>query len=146
MNQYFKSNAVLSMFSKNYMELKKRLPIRPSEMGVLNIITQTPGPHTPVLLAELLSVSKPMITAHLAALSKEGYIKKKRSPEDKRVFFILPTEKGKALVALAKEDLDRQLDQLVKEMGQDDFDCLVKLAQKANKIMQKEDFRYGYER
>ncbi|MEE1313354.1 MAG: hypothetical protein UHS41_06395 [Lachnospiraceae bacterium] len=54
MDRYFAVNAVLSMFSKNYMELKKGLPIRPSEMGVLNIITETPGPHTPVILANLL--------------------------------------------------------------------------------------------
>ena len=146
MNPYFKSNAALSMFSKNYMELKKGLPVRPSEMGVLNIITQTPRPHTPVLLAGLLDVSKPMITAHLAALSKAGYIQKQQSPEDKRVYFILPTEKGRTLVERAKADLARQLDQLVKEMGQDDFDHLVELAQKANEIMQKEDFNRGYER
>ena len=46
MDQYFAANAVLSIFCKSYMDLKKELPIRPSEMGVLNIITKTPGPHT----------------------------------------------------------------------------------------------------
>lgn len=71
MDKYFKANAVLSIFSKYYMDLKKGLPIRPSEMGVLNIITETPGPHTPLLLAELLGMSKPMITAHLTDLSKK---------------------------------------------------------------------------
>lgn len=33
MNKYFTDNAILSIFSKNYMELKRGLPIRPSEMG-----------------------------------------------------------------------------------------------------------------
>ena len=112
MDQYFTANAVLSMFSKNYMDLKKGLPIRPSEMAVLNIITQTPDPHTPVLLAELLCVSKPMITAHLAALSKKGYIMKQQSLEDKH------------------------LEQLIKDMGQDEFDHLIRLAAKANKILE----------
>ena len=42
MDKYFHANAVPSIFSKSYMELKKDLPIRPSEMGVLNIITKTP--------------------------------------------------------------------------------------------------------
>lgn len=146
MNKYFMANAALSMFSKNYMGLKKGLPIRPSEMGVLNIITQTQGPHTPVLLAGLLNVSKPMITAHLAALSEKGYIKKERSPEDKRVFFVLPTEKGSALVKDAKADLDRQLGQLEQEMGPDEFNDLVELVRKANEIMQKEGFCNGSER
>ena len=38
MDQYFNANAVFSLFSKKYMDLKKGLPNRPSEMGVLNII------------------------------------------------------------------------------------------------------------
>lgn len=136
MDQYYAANAVLSLFSKNYMDLKKGLPIRPSEMGVLNIITQTPDPHTPVLLAELLGVSKPMITAHLAALTKKGYIKKQPSPDDKRAFYVLPTEKALELVECAKADLDRHLDQLIQGLGQEEFDHLVRLAGQANKILE----------
>ena len=136
MNKYFSANATLSMFSKYYMELKRGLPIRPSEMGVLNIITETPGPHTPVLLAELLGVSKPMITAHLANLTKRGYIEKEQSLEDKRVFYILPTEQALALVESAKTDLNQHIERLIQEMGQDEFDNLVRLAEKANKILE----------
>ena len=33
MDKYFAANAVLSIFGKSYAELKKDLPIRPSEMG-----------------------------------------------------------------------------------------------------------------
>lgn len=51
-------------FLKELYGIEKELPIRPSEMGVLNIITEIEGPHTPIMLAELLGVSKPMITAH----------------------------------------------------------------------------------
>ena len=138
MNKYFSANAALSMFSKYYMELKKGLPIRPSEMGVLNIIAETPGPHTPVLLAELLGVSKPMITAHLTDLAKKGYIEKKQSLEDKRVFNVLPTEKALALVESAQTDLHQHLERFVQEMGEDEFDHLVRLAQKANKILEAE--------
>lgn len=138
MNKYLSANAVLSMFSKYYMELKKDLPIRPSEMGVLNIIAETPGPHTPLLLAGLLGVSKPMITAHLTDLAKKGYIEKKQSPEDKRFFYVLPTEKALALVESAKTDLNQHLERLVQEMGQEEFDHLVRLARKANKILEME--------
>ena len=105
MDKYFTANAVLSVFGKSYGELKKDLPIRPSEMGVLNIITGMPGPHTPMMLAGALKVSKPMITAHLTSLTNKGYITKQPSPEDKRAYYILPTEKAKALVKDAKEDL-----------------------------------------
>lgn len=144
MADFFIANAVLSVFSKNYMELKKGLPIRPSEMGVLNIITRTSGYHTPVQLAGLLRVSKPMITAHLTTLSKKGYITKQQSADDKRVFYILPTKKALALVESSNADLNQHLEKLVAEMGQDEFDKLVSLAQKANGILQKEVFSNGY--
>lgn len=139
MDKLVAANAVFSVFSKNYMELKKGLPIRPSEMGVLNIITQTPGPHTSVMLAELLGVSKPMITAHLTSLSEKGYITKEQSPEDKRAYYIIPTEKALKLVESAKTDTNLHLKRLIDAIGQDEFDMLVSLAQKANKALKKEN-------
>lgn len=137
MDPYFEANAVLSMFSKNYMELKRGLPIRPSEMGVLNILAATPGPHTSVMLAQMLGVSKPMITAHLASLSGKGYIIKQQSSEDKRAYYVLPTEKALALVERAKVDTNRQLVHLMKAMGQNEFDTLITLAKKANEILKE---------
>ena len=139
MDKYFAANAVLSIFSKNYMELKKDLPIRSSEMGVLNIITQTPGPHTPLMLAEALKVSKPMITAHLTSLTNKEYITKQPSSEDKRADYILPTEKAGELVKHAQEALDRHLDRLMDGMGKEQFDLLVKLAGDANRILETKE-------
>ena len=135
MDKYFVANAVLSVFSKNYMELKNGLPIRPSEMGVLNIISATDGPHTPVMLADMLRVSKPMVTAHINSLENKGYVTKSPSPHDKRAYHVLPTDKAKALVEKAKADLKQKLDWLTEGLGQDDFDALVALADKANKII-----------
>ena len=136
MEKYFAANAVLSLFGKSYAELKKNLPIRPSEMGVLNIITGTPGPHTPMMLAEALKVSKPMITAHLTSLTNKGYITKQPSPEDKRAYYLLPTEKAKTLVKDAKEDLYWYLEQLENGLGEERFDLLVKLAGEAINILE----------
>lgn len=138
MDKYIIANAEFSKFSRNYMNLKKDLPIRPSEMGVLNIITETPGPHTSVLLAELLGVSKPMITAHLSVLTKKGYITKQQSQEDKRIFYIQPTEKAMDLVASAKEELNQQLEQMVQKIGQSEFDTLVKFITDANQVLESE--------
>ena len=138
MERYFKANAVLSVFSKNYMELKKGLPIRPSEMGVINIITGTPGPHTPVMLAGLLGVSKPMITAHITSLKNKGYIIKTPSPQDKRACYIVPTEKAEILAERARAEQDGYLRQLAAEMGQEAFDTLIQLAEQANRILEKQ--------
>ena len=136
MDRYFKVNAVFSIFSKNYMELKRGLPIRPSEMGVLNIITGTEGSHTPVMLAEMLGVSKSMITAHITSLERKGYITKAPSAQDKRAYYILPTDKALELVEYAKADLDEKLAHMESELGQEGFYTLVALAEKANAIME----------
>lgn len=136
MTEYVAANAILSIFSKNYMELKNGLPIRPSEMGVLNIIAETEGTHTPAMLAELLGVSKPMITAHISSLMNKGYILKQPSIEDKRAYYILPAKKGLELVESAKLELNQHLEHLKNEMGQEKFRDLVTLAQEANKILE----------
>ncbi|MDE7228618.1 MAG: MarR family transcriptional regulator [Treponemataceae bacterium] len=122
------------------MGLKKGLPVRPSEMGVLNIISETAGPHTPVMLAEMLKVSKPMITAHITSLEKNGYIIRSPSPQDKRAYYILPTEKAKTLVQEAKSDLKNKLDVLKKELGRNEFNALVAIAEKANKIIERNNY------
>lgn len=136
MDQYLIANAAFSKFSKHYMDLKKGLPIRPSEMGVLNILAATPGPHTSVMLAELLGVSKPMITAYLTALSEKGYLTKVQSQDDKRVYHVLPTPKALQLVKDAKADTDAHLADLADALGQEDFELLVKLTQKANQVLE----------
>ena len=138
MERYFNANAVLSVFCKNYMELKKDLPIRPSEMGVLNIITKTDGPHSPVVLAEMLGVSKPMITAHITSLEEKGYITKSPSAHDKRAYYVIPTEKAMALVESEGEKLNARLEHLSNSMGRKEFDTLVKLAAIANDILKNE--------
>lgn len=65
MDRYLNANIILSKFCVSFAKLKKDLPLRPSEMGVLNIIVQRDGLFTPLMIAELLEVSKPMITAHI---------------------------------------------------------------------------------
>lgn len=130
------ANAVLSRFAQRYMQLKKDLPIRPSEMGVVNILLETPGPHTSILLAKMLGVSKPMITAHLTALEKKGYITRQRSQEDRRSFYVLPTDKARSLAESARADMDRQLQHLIDTLGKERFDTLVDLIAQADAALE----------
>lgn len=136
MDRYVFANAVFSRFSRNYMELKRDLPIRPSEMGVLNILAAFPGPHTSVMLAERLGVSKPMITAHITSLLKKGYITREQSQEDKRVYYVRLTPKAEALVDTARAATGRQLAHLAEAMGQESFDMLTDLLWRAEQILE----------
>ena len=137
MNKYFNANAIFSIFSRDYMELKKDLPIRPSEMGVLNIITKRKEKFTPVMVADLLGVSKPMIANHISVLEKKDYVYKEFSLDDKRSFYILPTDKAKRLVEDEEKKLNRHLKEIEKHLGKDNFDLLVSLVNEANQVLEK---------
>lgn len=137
MNKYMMANMAFSKFAKAYMDLKNDLPIRPSEMGVLNIITHCEGDFTPLLLAEMMGVSKPMITAHVQALFEKGFICKELSAEDKRSFFIRSTEKGRTLAADFEARQTEYLKKLEANLGDAEFDALVCLISKAHPIVEK---------
>ena len=131
MDKYINANIVLSKFSRDYMELKKELPIRPSEMGVLNIITRREGRFTPLMIAELLGVSKPMIAAHISVLEEKEYIIKEPSSEDKRSFYVIPTEKAKALVDESEQKLNEHLKAMKSRLREDRFALLLELLEEA---------------
>ena len=137
MEKYLHANIVLSKFSRDSIDLKNNLPIRPSEMGVLNLLVKREGKYTPLAIADMLGVSKTMVAAHIAVLEKGEYIVKQPSETDKRSFFVLPTEKAKRLVQEVDERLDSQLRFLEKTMGADMFDALITLADWAQKTIEK---------
>ena len=93
MNEYMRANVIFSKLSRDFTELKNYLPIRPSEMGLLNIVTRRKRDLTPLALADIMAVSKPMIASLIQSLEKKGYIYKEPSTEDKRSFFVRPTDK-----------------------------------------------------
>ena len=138
MNKYFGANAIFSLFSRDYMELKKDLPIRPSEMGVLNIISNGNELYTPLMVADLLNVSKPMIANHISVLEQKGYITKDFSSNDKRSFYIIPTEKAKQLVKNEEKKLHSKLKKIEKTIGIDKFEMLINTLKEVNEVLKKE--------
>ena len=135
MTKYQIANIVFSKFSRDYAELKKDLPIRPSEMAVLNIITQRDGLFTPLMIAELLGVSKSMVTAHISVLEEKEYIYKESSGDDKRSFYVMSTDKAKELVHTAEEKLNQHLKQIEAELGEDRFALLIELLGEAQAVI-----------
>lgn len=131
MDKYINANIIFSKFSRTYMNLKKDLPIRPSEMGVLNIITKREGLFTPIMIAELLEVTKPMVASHIRVLEKKGYITKQYSKTDRRSFYIIPTNKAIKLVNDVENELNKKLIKLENELGQDNFNNLIFILENA---------------
>ena len=137
MNKHMGANKVFSKFSRDFTELKTYLPIRPSEMGLLVIVTRRQRDLTPLALAEIMAVSKPMIAAHIQALEKKGYIFKEQSSEDKRSFFVRPTEKAVALCAEYEARQTERIRALESELGEADFCELVRLMDRAQRIIRE---------
>lgn len=137
MDKYMNANIVFSKFSRNYMELKRDLPIRPSEMAVLNIITQREGKYTPLMIAELLGVSKPMIAAHIRVLFKKGYILKEESKNDGRSFYVLPTDKAVLLTDKFNLKQADYLQNIEASLGEAEFNKLVTMMSSVLPILEK---------
>lgn len=125
MDKYLNANIVFSKFSRDYMGLKSDLPIRPSELAVLNIVTRREGKFTPLMIKELLGVSKPMITAHVNILEKKGYIYKDFELKDKRSFYVMPTDKAHALVDEAEQKTTEKLKEIERTIGEEKFEELI---------------------
>lgn len=129
------ANVVFSKFSRDYIGIKKDLPIRPSEMGVLSIITRREGNFTPLMLAEMIGVSKPMIAAHIQVLLKKEYIYKEASFGDKRSFYVRPTEKGKTLAGEFEKRQTEYLKKIEENLGGKKFAELTQLLSKAQIVL-----------
>ena len=131
----FDANAQLARFCRVYMQTKVDMPIRPSEMGVLNVLCTVAGPHTPVSLADSLGVSRPMIAAHLNALVKHGLIARVPSPEDGRSFYIMPSKRGKDLFERVGNLEKERLYEIQSKLGQQQFENFMEIVVQINQIL-----------
>jgi DNA-binding MarR family transcriptional regulator len=117
---------------------RKNIPIRSSEMGLLILIVKNGQPVTPVIAAEFFKVKKPMITAMVSSLVQKGYITKKLSQTDKRSFTLLPARKAIILVEQTYSEYIKTLELIKAKLGDGDFDNLIALLKKTNRILLKE--------
>jgi DNA-binding MarR family transcriptional regulator len=61
------------------------------QMALMLLVYLTPGPHTVRGLAQLLGVSKPVITRALNTLGALGYLRRVRDESDRRNVFVAKT-------------------------------------------------------
>lgn len=139
MEKYLKANIIISKFCRSYTSLKKDLPIRQSEMAVLNIITKREGNYTPLMIAELLEVTKPMVASHISNLEKKGYIKKEYSQIDKRSFFVRPTKRAIELVQDSEIKLNKTLSNLEDKLGSKRFEELLIVLEESKEIIETKE-------
>ncbi len=137
MNDYFHANAVSCKFGRNYMLWKKDLPIRPSRMGALNVVEKQEGAWTPLRLAEESDVSKSMLTAHINVLEKQEYVYWDYVFSDKQSFYVVPTEKARALVTVTDGILQALLPKIGTNLGKEKFALFVESLDETQNILCK---------
>ena len=64
------------------------------QMALMLLVYLTPGPHTERGLANILGVSKPVITRALNTLGSLGYLRRVRDEADRRNVFVAKTSTG----------------------------------------------------
>ena len=137
-DELIKGAETVSMFCRLNINIKKDLPIRSSEMGLLILIYKSDKPVTPVMAADFFKVKKPMITTMVSNLLKHGYIEKIPSLDDKRSFSLNPTEKARQLVDDTYSEYMKTMELLRHKLGSIDFGKLIILLKKANSILLEE--------
>lgn len=75
-----------------------------------------------------------MVATYISALEEKGYIYKDVFKNDKRSFYIMPTEKAKLLVAAAKEKNYEYMNLIENNLGEEKFSLLIELLNEVQKV------------
>ncbi|REC32920.1 MarR family transcriptional regulator [Enterococcus pseudoavium] len=126
----------IHLFNRLWLNTKKDLPIRPSEMSLLLLLVESNNPLTPKQAADALKVTKQMVTTMSKKLQKEGYIKKVTSASDRRSHCLLATTEGKELVEQRYEEYFKIVGWLRQEM-KEDFPTFITLLATATDILEE---------
>lgn len=128
----------IGMFCRLQMHMKKDLPIRSSEMGVLIYVQKQPEAVTPLLISKFFQIAKPSVTGMVNQLVQKNYLMKVPSETDKRSYTVAVTDKGKALVESTQDEYFKSIEVLKEKMGDADFEQFLSLLQRANDILKGE--------
>lgn len=125
----------IAMFCRLQMNVKRDIPIRASEMGVLIFTQKQEEPVTPLMISSFFKIAKPSVTAMVNALIKKEYLIKLPSATDGRSYTVTPTAKGIELVESTFKEYFKTMKLLKEKMGEQEFYMFIELIQKANNIL-----------
>jgi len=131
-----RSADTIGMFCRLNMKVKRDLPIRASEMGVLIYTSKQVGEVTPLMISKFFKISKPSVTSMINTLLRLNYLEKTISMLDKRSYTLRITQKGRNLVNSTIDDYFKSIDALIEKMGINEFNNFIELLNKANGILE----------
>jgi DNA-binding MarR family transcriptional regulator len=125
----------IALFCRQQMNIKRDIPIRPSEMGALIFTQKYNAPITPLMLSNFFRITKPSVTSMVNSLIKKDYLIKIPSSTDGRSYTVSITEKGIDLVESTRKEYFRTMELLKEKMGHKEFNLFIELIHKANSIL-----------
>lgn len=132
-----RSADTIGMFCRLNMKVKRDLPIRASEMGVLIFTSKQDDEVTPLMISQFFKIAKPSVTSMIKPLLRLSYLEKTISMLDKRSYSLRITQKGKNLVNSTIDDYYKSIDMMIEKMGLNEFNTLIELLNKANEILEE---------
>ena len=81
-------------------------------------------------LANLLLFNKSSVARQLSAMEEKGLIRRERSPKDKRIFLVYPTDLGETFVPLIRQANHDFLEILSQTLSQEELTNLEELTRK----------------
>lgn len=125
----------ISRFCRLQMNTKRELPIRASEMGVMIYVEKNNKLATPLMISNFFGIAKPSVTDMVSSLIKKDYLIKIPSEADKRSYSLEVTAQGYELLKTTHQEYFSGIEFLEERMGTQEFNLLIQLLQKANKIL-----------
>lgn len=111
------------------------------EMAVMRALTLSGGELTPSELADRAWVSNPRVANILRSLESKGWITREPDPSDRRRVIVRTTDAGRAALAEKRALFDRSTAEFLSELGHDDARELLRLMERMNQIIEKNQGR-----
>lgn len=128
----------ISRFCRLQINIKRDLPIRASEMGVLIYIERSNIPVTPLMISNFFGIAKPSVTDMVNSLTKAEYLIKMPSKDDRRSYTLEVTSKGRKLLETTYNEYFKSMEILEESMGDQKFKLFIQLLKEANKVLSEE--------
>ena len=84
-------------------------------------------------IADACQITKPSVSAIVSTLIRKGYVEKVQDADDKRVYHVVVTEKGREFDALHQQIHQRMVNALLSGLDENDIETLTTILRKAMK-------------
>ena len=127
-----KTKKKMTEFIERELKEKELDDLVPSYGNILTVLYDNDGKLNMKEIGELIGKDKSTITVLINKLSKLGYVKKEKCQEDRRVTYIVLTEKGKSIEGKFNDISKKVYLTAYKNFSKEEKDIFLKLLKKMN--------------